>query len=186
MVSPSATCSYHASIIASSAAAAVRNGLAKALRECSWPRCRSDQIQVAAYWLGMAMHRRHPRRVLTALRVLLTDPPDSCRALIVARPSWVRHAVPDPPHLADDLCFVLHPLPSGCVQLSAGRRQVRELTNPRRRRCTLRVLAPVRPDQSALAPCAPLGILACADSAVPTRWRRWSAAPTASGSATLT
>ncbi len=28
----------------------------------------------AAYWLGMAMHRRHPRRVLTALRVLLTDP----------------------------------------------------------------------------------------------------------------
>lgn len=27
----------------------------------------------AAYWLGMAMHRRHPRRVLTALRVLLTD-----------------------------------------------------------------------------------------------------------------
>ena len=29
----------------------------------------------AAYWLGMAMHRRHPRRVLTALRVLLTDRP---------------------------------------------------------------------------------------------------------------
>lgn len=29
----------------------------------------------AAYWLGMAMHRRHPRRVLRALRVLLTDPP---------------------------------------------------------------------------------------------------------------
>ena len=28
----------------------------------------------AAYWLGMAMHRRHPRRVLTALRVLLTGP----------------------------------------------------------------------------------------------------------------
>jgi hypothetical protein len=27
-----------------------------------------------AYWLGMAMHRRHPRRVLTALRVLLTAP----------------------------------------------------------------------------------------------------------------
>ena len=26
----------------------------------------------AAYWLGMAMHRRRPRRVLTALRVLLT------------------------------------------------------------------------------------------------------------------
>lgn len=28
----------------------------------------------ASYWLGMAMHRRHPRRVLTALRFLLTDP----------------------------------------------------------------------------------------------------------------
>jgi hypothetical protein len=28
----------------------------------------------AAYWLGMAMHRRNPRRVLTALRVLLTAP----------------------------------------------------------------------------------------------------------------
>jgi hypothetical protein len=28
----------------------------------------------AGYWLGMAMHRRNPRRVLTALRVLLTDP----------------------------------------------------------------------------------------------------------------
>ncbi len=29
----------------------------------------------AAYWLGMAMHRRRPRRVLTALRCLLTEPP---------------------------------------------------------------------------------------------------------------
>jgi len=28
----------------------------------------------AAYWLGMAMHRRNPRRVLMALRLLLTDP----------------------------------------------------------------------------------------------------------------
>ena len=28
----------------------------------------------AAYWLGMAMHRKNPRRVLTALRVLLTEP----------------------------------------------------------------------------------------------------------------
>ena len=27
-----------------------------------------------AYWLGMAMHRRHPRRALTALRILLTEP----------------------------------------------------------------------------------------------------------------
>ena len=28
----------------------------------------------AAYWLGMAMHRKNPRRVLTALRFILTDP----------------------------------------------------------------------------------------------------------------
>lgn len=28
----------------------------------------------AAYWLGMAMHRKNPRRALTALRFLLTDP----------------------------------------------------------------------------------------------------------------
>lgn len=28
----------------------------------------------ASYWLGMAMHRRNPRRVLTALRYLMTDP----------------------------------------------------------------------------------------------------------------
>lgn len=39
----------------------------------------ADGIEVmgreeAAYWLGMAMHRKHPRRVLMALRYLLTDP----------------------------------------------------------------------------------------------------------------
>jgi len=28
----------------------------------------------AAYWLGMAMHRKNPRRVLMALRFLVTDP----------------------------------------------------------------------------------------------------------------
>lgn len=28
----------------------------------------------AAYWLGMAMHRKNPRRVLSALRTLLIDP----------------------------------------------------------------------------------------------------------------
>jgi len=28
----------------------------------------------ASYWLGMAMHRKNPRRVLMALRCLLTDP----------------------------------------------------------------------------------------------------------------
>lgn len=27
----------------------------------------------AAYWLGMAMHRKNPRRVLSALRLLLTE-----------------------------------------------------------------------------------------------------------------
>ena len=32
------------------------------------------QREETAYWLGMAMHRRRPRRVLTALRVLLTEP----------------------------------------------------------------------------------------------------------------
>ena len=31
----------------------------------------------AAYWLGMAMHRKYPRRVLMALRVLLIDPKNS-------------------------------------------------------------------------------------------------------------
>lgn len=29
----------------------------------------------ASYWLGMAMHRKNPRRVLAALRFLLTDSP---------------------------------------------------------------------------------------------------------------
>ncbi|NDY57380.1 hypothetical protein G3N56_11570 [Desulfovibrio sulfodismutans] len=28
----------------------------------------------ASYWLGMAMHRKNPRRVLMALRILLTEP----------------------------------------------------------------------------------------------------------------
>jgi hypothetical protein len=28
----------------------------------------------ASYWLGMALHRSHPRRVLAALRLLLTRP----------------------------------------------------------------------------------------------------------------
>ena len=30
--------------------------------------------QEAGYWLGMAVHRKKPRRVLTALRILLTAP----------------------------------------------------------------------------------------------------------------
>jgi hypothetical protein len=34
-----------------------------------------DQMsrEEAGYWLGMAMHRRYPRRVLAALRLLLTE-----------------------------------------------------------------------------------------------------------------
>jgi hypothetical protein len=28
----------------------------------------------AGYWLGMSVHRKNPRRVLNALRILLTDP----------------------------------------------------------------------------------------------------------------
>ena len=42
----------------------------------------------AAYWLGMAMHRKNPRRVLGALRLLLTDP---------ARPGRGGDAVSGPP-----------------------------------------------------------------------------------------
>jgi hypothetical protein len=42
-------------------------------------RCCAEGIELmgkeeAAYWLGMAMHRKNPRRVLMALRCLLTDP----------------------------------------------------------------------------------------------------------------
>ena len=42
-------------------------------------RCCAEGIEAmgkeeAAYWLGMAMHRKNPRRVLMALRCLLTDP----------------------------------------------------------------------------------------------------------------
>ncbi|MCB0331540.1 MAG: hypothetical protein KDD70_17835, partial [Bdellovibrionales bacterium] len=35
-----------------------------------------DQMsrEEAGYWLGMAMHRERPRRVLAALRMLLTTP----------------------------------------------------------------------------------------------------------------
>lgn len=34
----------------------------------------------AAYWLGMAIHRQHPRRVLAGLRLVLTTPPPTARA----------------------------------------------------------------------------------------------------------
>ena len=36
----------------------------------------------AAYWLGMAMHRKHPRRVLMALRFLLTEPMRRTKGLV--------------------------------------------------------------------------------------------------------
>ncbi len=32
------------------------------------------ECEEASYWLGMTMHREHPRRVLAGLRVLLTAP----------------------------------------------------------------------------------------------------------------
>ena len=39
-----------------------------------WSRCRATAMarEEAAYWLGMAMHRKNPRRVLAALRLLLS------------------------------------------------------------------------------------------------------------------
>jgi hypothetical protein len=45
-------------------------------------RCCAEGIELmgkeeAAYWLGMAMHRKNPRRVLMALRCLLIDPKHS-------------------------------------------------------------------------------------------------------------
>ena len=36
----------------------------------------------ASYWLGMAIHRTHPRRVLMALRFLLTDPKLSAKEIV--------------------------------------------------------------------------------------------------------
>ena len=33
------------------------------------------ESEEAAYWLGMATYRQHPRRVLAGLRLLLTEPP---------------------------------------------------------------------------------------------------------------
>lgn len=49
------------------------------MRKASNMRCCAEGIEAmsheeAAYWLGMAMHRKHPRRVLMALRFLLIDP----------------------------------------------------------------------------------------------------------------
>lgn len=63
-------------------AAALR--LALLFRVLAPMRSRAAMVQVAegiedmpreeaAYWLGMAVHRKNPRRVLTALRVLLTS-----------------------------------------------------------------------------------------------------------------
>ena len=47
----------------------------------------------AAYWAGMAIHRRHPRRVLMALRILLTDGAASSSSLR-ARPRAASAAEP--------------------------------------------------------------------------------------------
>ncbi|MGH7058674.1 MAG: DUF7680 family protein [Acetobacteraceae bacterium] len=49
------------------------------MRERNRMRAVADGIEAmdreeAAYWLGMTLHRPNPRRVLTALRYLLTDP----------------------------------------------------------------------------------------------------------------
>ena len=38
----------------------------------------------AAYWLGMAIHREHPRRVLAGLRLLLTGPREEVAATDLA------------------------------------------------------------------------------------------------------
>ena len=40
----------------------------------------------AAYWLGMAIHREHPRRVLASLRVLLTEPDIRPLAMLSSTP----------------------------------------------------------------------------------------------------
>lgn len=62
---------------------ALRLGLAfrvlAPMRNRAYMRACADGIEAmgreeAAYWLGMAMHRRFPRRVLQALRTLLIDP----------------------------------------------------------------------------------------------------------------
>ena len=49
------------------------------MRSSSNMRACADGIEAmtreeAAYWLGMSMHRKYPRRVLMALRILLIDP----------------------------------------------------------------------------------------------------------------
>lgn len=36
--------------------------------------CGIESREEAGYWLGMVMHRAYPRRVLAALRILLTTP----------------------------------------------------------------------------------------------------------------
>lgn len=49
------------------------------MRNADYMRTVADGIErmgreEAAYWLGMTMHRKYPRRVLAALRMLLIDP----------------------------------------------------------------------------------------------------------------
>jgi hypothetical protein len=57
----------------------------------------------AAYWLGMAIHRKNPRRVLTALRYLMTDPAPS-----KPWPSAGFSRTPGPPILRPDKRQSLH------------------------------------------------------------------------------
>lgn len=47
------------------------------------------QREEAAYWLGMAMHRKRPRRVLAALRVLLTEPGNRDEGFSETASSWL-------------------------------------------------------------------------------------------------
>ena len=48
----------------------------------------------AAYWLGMAMHRKRPRRVLTALRILLTEARTrTTRKVAASDPGTVRRGI---------------------------------------------------------------------------------------------
>ena len=43
------------------------------MQELSDEATEAMEREETAYWLGMAMHRPNPRRVLTALRTLLTE-----------------------------------------------------------------------------------------------------------------
>ena len=71
------------------------------------------QREEAAYWLGMAMHRKRPRRVLAALRMLLTEPPSAGTARERAEREGHRLARETPP-------LVEAPKSAGERRLGAG------------------------------------------------------------------